>query len=121
MLELSERGSAAVYLRFEDTYVGEIAVILLVVKTEADHELIGYFPSAVVSGVVYRASGGLIEHSTGLYAVSSALGKIFYEMGKGLSAVDDILDDNEIHVLHIVTLDVEVYVDDTRGYGLSTV
>jgi hypothetical protein len=98
--------SVAVYLGLENADEGKISVLFVVIKAEADHELIGDLASGIIGDEVDLAAGGLIEQSAGTHAVCSLELKVFFQVCKGLSAIDNILDDDNIGVGKIVAVSV---------------
>ena len=84
----------AVDFGLENADEREISVFLIVVKAKSDYEFVGNDLSAVVGCEVDRASFGLIKKRAGTNACRTALLEVAYEVRKGISAVDYIL--NEI-------------------------
>ena len=85
-----------IYASFQNSYVGEISVFFVVIKTVADNELVLNDLSAIVGGEGDLAARGLVEKSAGLYAVSISVLEKLGETGKGASAVYDILNNKKV-------------------------
>ena len=97
--------------------------MLVEVQAIANNELIGNGEAYPVGlqGNMGISALGLIQHSAGLYAVSSSFLEVANEMRKCFSAVHDVLDNDKVDVGKVVSLYIEVYVDISRGYCLRAV
>ena len=107
-------------LAFKNSHVGEIAVFLIIVKTKSYNELVGDLLSAIFGHKIVSSARRLIEKSSRAHTVSALFMEIFCKIGERTSAVNYILNDNEIFVRKILSVKVkhDVHVA-RRGGGIS--
>ena len=92
-------------LKYAD--IGEIAVFFVVIEAKSDNEFVGNDLAEIVGGKVDDAARGFVEHSAGLNASCARQLEVVNKVGKGASAVDDILNNNDVKVCHINTVKFE--------------
>ena len=110
-----------IYLGFEYTYIRKSTVALVIVKAKADNKLVGNFNTAIVGGEVYLTARGFVKQSAGANALCALLLEILTKVGEGASAVDDVLNNDDVAFLNVVTLPVENNLDSTARLCSATV
>jgi hypothetical protein len=66
---------ALVDMALENSHVGKRAVVLVVVKTETDHEAVGDLETTVFDGNVHKSPRRLVEKGTNRQAAGLAAGQ----------------------------------------------
>ena len=94
----------------DNAYIGEGTVLFSIVQTVADDELVGDDLAYVFGGEVYFSALGLVKQSYGADASCALIEKIGDQVFKSSSAVDYILDYDDVLVRQVGTVEVEDYV-----------
>ena len=105
----------------DDGHVGQVAVLLEQVQAVAEDELVGDLLADVVGVDVDLSSGGLVQECAGLDA-SGTLGlDVIHQELQGIAGVNDILDDQDVAVGHVGTVEVDLHLDVAIGLGAVAV
>ena len=95
----------------DDGHVGQVAVLLEQIQAVAEDELVGDLLADVVGVDVDLSSGGLVQECAGLDA-SGTLGlDVVHQELQGVAGVNDILDDQDVAVGHVGTVEVDLHLD----------
>lgn len=98
-----------------------VAVLLGIVETVADNELVGHFRSRIVRlEILYHAALGFIEEGAYLYARGSARSEHLGYVMEGLAGIEDILDQKQIVALYR-SVKVFDYLDFAGAFGSRAV
>src|SRR5699024_4511709 len=80
----------------ENAHIGQVAVMFVIVKAVAHHELVRHFKAAVVGGDVGLAAAGLAEDGAQPHAAGVAQFQHRHQVGQGDAGVQDVFDDQHV-------------------------
>lgn len=109
-----------VNLRFKDSDIGKVTVVLGIVETVADDEGVGNLKAAVIGGDICFSACGLIQQGSDLKGTGLSDAEPFLDISKSGAAVKDILNDKQVVILDRL-VKVKDYTDLTAGNGSVTV
>ena len=95
----------------DNCHIGQVAILFEEIQTVTENKLVGDHLTHIVRLKIDLSSGRLIQEGAGLYT-SGTLGlQVLDKMGQGVSGVNNILDQQEIALIEILSVKVQKHLD----------